>query len=63
MISAAQSLALVRIAFGAFMILSALSKTTQGWLTNADGYHLFARQPGQFVAVGAPSPKPPLMSS
>ena len=34
MISAAQGLALVRIAFGLYMILSALSKTTQGWLTN-----------------------------
>ena len=34
MISAAHGLALVRIAFGLFMVMSALSKTTQGWLTN-----------------------------
>ena len=34
MISAAHGLALVRIAFGLYMIMSALSKTMQGWLTN-----------------------------
>ena len=34
MISAAQALALVRIAFGLYLIMSALSKTQQGWFTN-----------------------------
>ena len=34
MISPAQGLALVRIAFGLYLIMSALSKTQQGWFTN-----------------------------
>jgi uncharacterized membrane protein YphA (DoxX/SURF4 family) len=36
-LASAQGLALIRIAFGVYFIVSAFRKTTEGWLTSADG--------------------------
>ncbi len=51
-LSAAQGLALIRVAFGVYFIVSALRKTTTGWLTSEDALMQFVGRNVEGAASG-----------